>query len=476
MTAHVVSIASGKGGVGKTNVAVNLAMALGASGKRVCLLDADLGLSNVDILLGIDPQRTLDDVLFEGVGVEECLLPIRPNVYLLPGSSGVARLASLDKSRRAALVDEFKKLTNFDYLLVDNSPGISASVISLCLSSRQLVVVVTPEAASITDAYALIKVLKQNGLWWKPLLLINRARSTRHAVAVFARLRETANKRLDLDCLPLGWLPEDPAVGRASLMRSPVLETEPDAPFCRLVRDAARRLVAHTERKASDAGPEVFLEQSITRLQSTLPPAGSPDQYRADLQPRAIQALAKMDTALAMIEDLFPQTGMEAHTALQALEPARAVLADLARSRQEDAPGNASPAANPGPRPRALVLCQDPELRDLLSDLMTGAGLIPMDGLETEPGETGKELALVVLSLDRLPEAVYLPWISGPGKVPVLLLEGYGEASRLAETELDEHVTMLKKPFAIADFVTVIRRLASPAGSSGPASEAAEPE
>lgn len=467
MTAHVVSIASGKGGVGKTNVAVNLALALGEMGKRVCLLDADLGLSNVDILLGIDPQRTLDDVLFDGASVEDCLLPIRPNVHLLPGSSGVARLASLDKSQRAALIEEFKKLTTFDYLLVDNSPGISAPVISLCLSSRELLVLATPEAASITDAYALIKVLKENGLWWNPMLLINRARSAKHAVAVFSRLRETALKRLNIGCLPLGWLPDDPAVGRASLLRAPVLETDPQTPFSRLTRRAAERLVEHTQRKSNAASPEVFLDQSITRLQATIPPAETiamRNRQLADLHPRAVRALAGLDEAFIMLDGLRGVAGDKAEKVLRALEPSRRLLAGLIDDQQSNAtdaasesPGQAAKTENV---PRALVLCQDPGLRELFCDLMTEAGFEPLDGIENSNAEAPNEPALVVLSLDRLAETIFMPWLTDQDRIPVLLLEGYGEASRLAEAASHHHVTLLKKPFAIADFVTSARRLA----------------
>ncbi|TVM16940.1 MinD/ParA family protein [Oceanidesulfovibrio indonesiensis] len=468
MTAHVVSIASGKGGVGKTNVAVNLALALGEAGKRVCLLDADLGLSNVDILLGIEPQRTLDDVLFEGAVVEDCLLSIRPNVHLLPGSSGVARLASLDKPQRAALVEEFRKLTAFDFLLVDNSSGISAPVISLCLSSRELIVLATPEAASITDAYALIKVLKENGLWWSPLLLINRARSAKHAVAVFSRLRETALKRLNLTCLPLGWLPEDPAVGRASLMRSPVLETEPDAPFCRLVREAAKRLVSHAQRqgKGKAESPEAFLEQSITRLRSTVPPAGAASRNKglSDLQPHAARALAGLDEAFLLLDEMRDMNGEKARKVQHALEPSHRLLAGLAGIQQNNAAG-ASPEgsktkADVESQPRALVLCQDPGLRELFCDLMVEAGLAPVDGLDAPQTDKDITPALIILSLDRLPESDYMPWLMEPGRIPVLLLEGYGEASRLAEAASPAHVTLLRKPFAIADFVTSARRLA----------------
>ncbi len=168
-------------------MSVNLALALGRAGHRVCLLDADLGLSNADILLGVLPEHSLEDVLFGDLPIERAAMPVAENVDLVPGSSGVLRLAELTRDKRLALTRQFRKLSVYDYLLVDNSPGIASSVLSLCLAARELVVVVTPDPTSITDAYALIKVLREAGLWWSPLILVNRARSA--AGGVFERIR-----------------------------------------------------------------------------------------------------------------------------------------------------------------------------------------------------------------------------------------------------------------------------------------------
>jgi MinD-like ATPase involved in chromosome partitioning or flagellar assembly len=264
---RIASIASGKGGVGKTTVTVNLAWALAESGLKTCLLDADLGLANVDILLGLNPVKTLEHVLFEKLPLEEITLSVRKNLDVIPASSGVSRMAELSRSRRSALLSEFKKLEQYHYILIDNSPGISAQVISFCLSSREIIVVVTPEVTSLTDSYALIKVLKENGLWWNPLLLINRASDPQQAKRIFEKIQGVAQKFLNLNCGYLGYVVEDPQVPLSVKKQASLLELSPSSPAALCFRRIARRLIERCEKKGHDISPEQFWDQSIMLLQ-----------------------------------------------------------------------------------------------------------------------------------------------------------------------------------------------------------------
>jgi flagellar biosynthesis protein FlhG len=263
----VLAVASGKGGAGKTSVAVNLAFALARRGKRVCLLDADLGLSNVDILLGLAPRVTLEHVLFEGAPLASALTPAGDGVDVIAGSSGVSRMAELSRPLRARLADQCASLSGHDYLVVDNSPGISRQVISLCLACSEIMVVVNPEAASITDAYALIKVLKENGLARPPLLLFNRTASEAQARAVYARMSQAAAKHLRLACRYLGHIPRDGAVAGAAARQLPVLTASPASKASRAFMELAALLespenaVASKTQKAAE-----FFNRTVARL------------------------------------------------------------------------------------------------------------------------------------------------------------------------------------------------------------------
>ncbi len=264
---RVVCVASGKGGVGKTSLSTGLAFALAARGNRVCLLDADLGLANVDILLGVNPEKTLEDVLFGGTALAEAIVSVAPGVDLVSGASGVPRLAELTRAERMRLAAEFAALDGYDYLVVDNSPGISAQVVSLCLSARDLVVVATPDVTAVTDAYALIKVLSRAGLWWNPFICVNRARGRQQARLVFEKLRSTAGRHLGLNCRYLGCLLEDEAVSLAASLRRPVAEAAPRSGAARDLAALAQALdEAETPGRRRDVSPLRFLDGSIMRL------------------------------------------------------------------------------------------------------------------------------------------------------------------------------------------------------------------
>jgi flagellar biosynthesis protein FlhG len=272
---RVVAVASGKGGTGKTSLAVNLALALGRMGKKACLLDADLGLSNVDVLLGINPELTLEHVLFENAPIERVIARTPYGLDVIPGASGVARLADLTRDARRRLAGEFARLEGYGYLLVDSSPGVSSQVISLCMACPELLVVVNPDPASITDAYALVKVLSENGLRRSPHLVVNKAPSAEAAVNVFERLRQAMGKYLKIDARLAGIIPDDPYVSAAAARRRPLLDAHPASPAARAVRELAASLDGFRLPGGVEAAtPAEFLERAVVRLSESAPRAG----------------------------------------------------------------------------------------------------------------------------------------------------------------------------------------------------------
>lgn len=387
---RVLAVASGKGGVGKTSVAVNLAFALGGLGKRVCLLDADLGLSNVDVLLGINPEITLEQVLFEGVPMERAIMPVGRNVDVISGSSGVSRMAELSRNKRTDLVREFHKLIAYDYILVDNSPGITAQVVSLCLSCGDVLVIINPEPSSITDAYALIKIFKENGLHKDPLLVINRSHTHQRSQAVFERIQKTAETHLGVTCQLAGIIPEDPALYRAATRQTPLVEIEAASPAAKAFRDLARRIDAAGKTESSYQRPEQFFDQSVIRIQQApvLPAAlggKQPPSVSGDFMERMDLLLRQLAVTVKVMDQTAPELARETE---DRIDDMRRLLATLGASPETEAerletdatPGLGDEHAPPTPavpegHHKALIVCADPMWRTLLEQILGDLGV-----------------------------------------------------------------------------------------------------
>ncbi|EPR34878.1 Cobyrinic acid ac-diamide synthase [Alkalidesulfovibrio alkalitolerans DSM 16529] len=380
--ARVLAVASGKGGVGKTSVAVHLALALAARRKRVCLLDADLGLANVDILLGLSPSRTLEDVLFDDLPLEQALVRAAPGLDVLPGSSGVQRMADLPRVARERLVREAQKLMGYDLLIVDTSPGISRQIVSLCLAAGEVVVVTTPEATSVTDAYALIKVMVQNGLARRPHLLINRAKSQAQARLIFEKLDSTARRYLNRDCGLLGVLPDDAGLSRAAALRRPLREVCPAAGITRAF-DVLAESLADARGPLSRAGriaPDFFrdfLVRAMAEAAQAEPPLKTSQQKMSAAKggtlPGLCDRLAALDDLVKALPNATDGAGARAIYARLADELTR-LRRDAALAENRDPESGLLK-----PRPKAALLCDDPAMREVLADILDEVGLSPFD-------------------------------------------------------------------------------------------------
>ena len=380
---RVLAVASGKGGTGKTSISVNVSLALGRMGRSVCLLDADLGLSNVDVLLGISPKLTLEDVLFEGVPLEKAILRAGPGVDVIPGGSGVSRLADLSREARSTLASEFAKLDGYDYLVVDGSPGISSQVISLCLACPELLMVVNPDPSSLTDAYALVKVLSENGLRRSPNVVVNRAASPESAQNIFSRLRGAMTKYLKLDARLLGHIPNDPHVGAAAGRQRPLVELYPASHAGRAVLALARALdSARLAAGTMASSPAAFMEGALVRMRESSPMRG-----RRGLSEEAGKAL---DEALELLGELEAPRGKASAASGQAAsrapnspgsDPAGhpqilARLKSLLQTVRNVAaqPPTGAPATKPAPV-RVAVISSDEAIGDILAESLGSSGL-----------------------------------------------------------------------------------------------------
>ncbi|HYM81485.1 MAG TPA: MinD/ParA family protein [Candidatus Limnocylindria bacterium] len=240
---RTLAIASGKGGVGKSNLAANLAVALGARGARVLLLDADLSQANLDLLLGLHPRFDLQHVLAGEKALEDIVVAGPAGVKLIPASSGVPEFAELDDYRRECLLRGLGQLeSEADLILIDTASGTSRQVTSFCLAADDVLVVTTPEMPAFSDAYGLIKLLTQLGLQQPPHLLVNMTGSPEEAEETAHRIRLVARRFLRLDVDSWGHVPFDPAVPRAVRRQEPVVTAFPQSPAAVAYRSLAEFL------------------------------------------------------------------------------------------------------------------------------------------------------------------------------------------------------------------------------------------
>ena len=263
---RIISVASGKGGVGKTSFSLNLAYNLAIKKKKVCIIDADLGLANIDVVLGINPKYTLEDLILNGKSVEEVIYPVDDFLHLLPGSSGIPKLADLSPPQRRNLIQKFSSLTGYDFIIIDNSPGIAPSVLSFCLATKELIVIITPEPTSITDGYALLKSLKENGLYYPPFLVLNRAKSREQIKKVMGRFQDVCKKFLGISILFLGALFEESIVGEELTYNAPVSKLCPNSLAGKCYKLITDRILNRPKQNLFLSDPTEVIKQSVIQF------------------------------------------------------------------------------------------------------------------------------------------------------------------------------------------------------------------
>lgn len=248
---RIISVTSGKGGVGKTNFAVNLAVTMARRGLKTLLIDADLGLANVNLILGCKVEKTMDDVLFGDSRWEDVFVRTSAGFDLLPSSSGVRKLIELDRFSQRALFDRlFEAMAGYDTVIYDTAPGLGSHVLDFNASANDILVLAHPEPTALADAYALIKVLATERKEKRFKLVVNRARSSQEGLDAYKRVTDVSDEFLNVSLDYLGSLPEDSAVGRAVKIQRPVALHEPFAPFAVAVERMCDKLLAANGSRA----------------------------------------------------------------------------------------------------------------------------------------------------------------------------------------------------------------------------------
>ncbi len=263
---QVIAVTGGKGGVGKTTIAVNLATALADRGKQVMLLDGDLGLANVDVFLGLTPRLTLADVLAGNCSLEEILLDAPQGFKVVPAASGIAELAELDTLSHVGLVRAFGDIAaKVDIMVIDTAAGISGSVLQFSQAAQQVLVVLSDEPASLTDAYALIKILSRDHGVKQFRVVVNEVRGRGMGQALFQRFERVATRFLSVDLDYVGEIPEDAFLRRSIREQRPVVTAYPSAPASVALKTLAQRADNWPVADGPRGNVEFFVERLIRR-------------------------------------------------------------------------------------------------------------------------------------------------------------------------------------------------------------------
>ncbi|MDR1933494.1 MAG: MinD/ParA family protein [Spirochaetales bacterium] len=253
---RIITITSGKGGVGKTNISTNLAIAYAQAGKKVILMDADLGLANVNVVLGIIPQYNLYHLIRKQKAMSDIIMDTNYGIRIVAGASGFAKIANLTEEERKSFVSELSELSNADIIIIDTSAGVSNNVLSFVEAADEALIITTPEPTAITDAYGIIKIIatemdKQNlGL----KLIVNRVKSVVEGRKVAERMITIAGQFLNLKVDYLGYIYEDPAVQNAVLRQKPFMILDPKGKASICLRHIVSRLEKVEYRDGSGIG------------------------------------------------------------------------------------------------------------------------------------------------------------------------------------------------------------------------------
>ncbi|MDD2670951.1 MAG: MinD/ParA family protein [Syntrophales bacterium] len=240
---RVISITSGKGGVGKTHIAANLAYIFSRMGKRTLVLDADMGLANIDVILGLAPRFNLHHVLSGEKRMEEILVRGPGDMMILPSASGIQEMANLSAGQKLTLLDEINGMnTGFDFVLIDTAAGIAGNVMYFNMAAKEIIVVVSPEPTSLTDAYALIKLLYRGHNEKRIMVLVNMVKNPGEARDVYRKLSKAVEHFLDLSIEYLGYILYDEKVTDAVKQQRVLAEVYPSCQASRCLLTIAEKM------------------------------------------------------------------------------------------------------------------------------------------------------------------------------------------------------------------------------------------
>ncbi len=263
---RIIAVTSGKGGVGKTNMSVNIAIAYAQLGKKVIVMDADLGLANVNVALGIIPKYNLYHVIRKQKKLEEIILDTQYGIQFVAGASGFSKIANLTDEERENFILELASLSSADVIIIDTSAGVSANVLSFVAAADDAIIVTTPEPTAITDAYGIIKIIATeiDSLNLGLKLIVNRVKSVTEGKKVAERVINIAGQFLNLKVDYLGYVYDDPSVPQSVLKQRPFITNEPNGKAAICVKHIVSRLEKVEYKEGG--GVSRFIQRLIGRI------------------------------------------------------------------------------------------------------------------------------------------------------------------------------------------------------------------
>ncbi len=255
----IISITSGKGGVGKTNIVCNLAYCFASMGKKVMIMDADLSLGNVSVVLGLAPKYNISNVLYGDKQLKDIIISDKNGILVLPASSGIPELSNLTETQKMTLMSRFGDfLSDIDILLIDTGAGISSNVIYFNLSAGEIMVIVTPEPTSITDAYALIKVMSTKHGQKNFSIILNMAKNEKEAKGIYKHLGIVADKFLKVSLSYGGFILYDENVSKSVIMQKTAMELYPESKSAACFKKLAYDIISQDDDGYSSGNLQFF--------------------------------------------------------------------------------------------------------------------------------------------------------------------------------------------------------------------------